>query len=238
MSFQGFGRLALLIEALFLYALFIAPPLQHLKDKVVQMQASMPPDLPSIQFDSSATRIEGQLPFEWRLPDSTVILYTHAPDSLYLTDKPVYSLICSDSLFLFKTSDRIIPAGNLLLGEDRTWSLDKTFLNKVMDFYLRIGNSLLHMLGILLFLALCGFLIVLGAGIASIADGFTNGPFQFRELLRLAAAVLMVAVVLAVLNPFQSGLFLFVKWAVPIYLAVMFFLTLALIRKIHGEMAA
>ncbi len=238
MSFQGFGRLALLIEALFLYALFIVPPLLHLKDKVVQMQAGMPPDLPSILFDSSGTYIEGRLPFEWRLPDSTVILYTHTPDSLYLIDKPVHSLICADSLFLFKTGSRIIPAKNLAWGEDHTWRLDKTSLNKVMDFYLRIGNTLLHALGILFFLALCGVLIVFGAGVASIVDGFANGPFRFRELLRLAAAVLMAAVLLAVLNPFRSVLLSFIKWAVPVYLAIMFFLTLALIRKIHGEMAA
>jgi hypothetical protein len=236
LSLRGVGPLVLLLETALLYAIFVLPPLTHFSSKIRQMKDSIPADLPLIKFDSVGTHIEGTLPFIWRLPDSTVIFYTRKPDSLYLKDKPIYSLVCSDSLFLFKTGSRIYPVKDLNLSGHSKWTLGAKSLTKIVDFFLHIGNTILHTLGLLAFLLVSSLIVLFGAGVASMVDGFSNGPFHFRELIRLAALVFLFATFCILLFHFQGVAFFSLwKWAIPIYLVGMFLVTYFLIRKLSGE---
>jgi hypothetical protein len=236
LSFRNIGRLALFAEAVLLYSAFVLPPLLQLDRKLRQMKHSIPAELPSMSFDSTGTHIKGNLPFLWRLPDSAVILYTQEPDSLFLKDKPIYSLVCSDSLFLFKTGSGIIPFRDTKLGDQTKWTLDKKSLIRIIDFLLYTGKGLLHGLGLFSFLLFSGVLVLFGAGVASIVDGFSNGPFHFRELLRISAVIFLLAAIVMIVMHFEGLSFLLIcKWVIPAYLSVMFVITYILIRKIYGD---
>ncbi len=236
LSFPWAGCLLCLFTAGVMEVFHISPFINSFSNYIGGFISNIPDDMPQIHLDNKGMHLQGTMPFVLQSKHGSAILFTSHPDTIWLMDKAEYSIVISDSVVYFKTSSAIKKYPTEGWKSDDPVNITPQRLRWFVGFYMDVGRFFLHALAVMLGLLFTVTVVVIGAGVGSIADGFSNGPFGFRQLVRLSAVIFLLFTFAGVIaSKWDVGFWNFWKTALPVFGLSLFALVEYLIHKIYRQ---
>ena len=187
----------IIVNTLFLFLSLEYPAVGKLKDHLSIYREAVSEDMPSIELSEEGIIFVGNLPYTKVLRNGIIFTIDNGVDTVKLKSFPQKSIWLSNHTFLYRKTSKIVhvPLDSINIEMSGSYT-GQDIEHKVDKFFGPIFTIILIFLfaATLLFIFL---LILVGAGMGSIVDTFSNGPYGYKQLLKIASLVQLIWIIIA-----------------------------------------
>jgi hypothetical protein len=159
----------------------------------------------TVIIDDNTVSLEGKVPSIIELESGNAVLLHTEPDTLLLKTYPNPSFLVTEFALFYRGASKItvysFEDSNIRI-EDQRLELTPQVLRSKLDRHLVPFLTILAIVSIVLFFLVLLSLALFAAGIATVIDAFTNGPFTYLQFYNLSslALFLLVSVIVILLR--------------------------------------
>ena len=190
------------INSLLVFFIWQYPNVMDLKNSVDTYREAISEDMPSIRFADDGIDFLGILPYTKELRNGVIVHIDNDIDTVLFKSFPEKSIWLSEDTLFYRRHSDITKISLKSIHSDPpevyTGAEIKLKVEKSFDMLFTVG--LLILLG-LTFLVLL-LLTLLGAGMGSIVDAFSEGPYNYKHMLKIASFFQFVWLLVAVVGYF------------------------------------
>jgi hypothetical protein len=211
----------LFLSGLLVSTCLVLPMLMHAFIIGKDLRSAIHDDMATLIVDDNTLHIEGKVPSIIRLENGVTVLLHTKPDTMLLKSFPRHSILITEQALFYRRAFDIkkYPFENANIRfDDKHMELTPQLLRTKLDKHLVPVLTIVAILSIgLFFLVLLG-LALFAAGISTVIDAFTNGPFAYLQFYNLSSLVLFLLVSFAVI---MHRIHL-IKWIHVLYFSIFY----------------
>lgn len=209
------------LSGLLVSACLVLPMLMRVFFIGKDLQSAIHDDMATLIVDDNTVHIVGEVPSIIRLKNGVAILLHTEPDTMLLKSFPRHSILITEKALFYRRALDIkkypFENANIRFDDERV-ELTPQFLRTKLEQYLVPALTIVAIISIgLFFLVLLG-LALFAAGISTVIDAFTNGPFAYLQFYNLSSLVLFLLVSIAVIMHRIN----LIKWLHVLYFSIFY----------------
>jgi hypothetical protein len=179
--------LLVIINSLLLFFVWQVPIMDRLKEYVELYREAISENVPSIKISEDGLEFLGTFPYTKVLKNSIVVTIDNKIDTVKFKTFPAKSIWLNNDTLLYRGKSilKIIPLNDI--KGDSTTVITGQQINQKVDKFFYIAFNVAKILLFFSTLLIVFLLVLFGAGMGSVVDAFSDGPFKYKDMLTIAS---------------------------------------------------